>query len=104
MMHRTREVGPRQVAAKPANKVAPRSWSNLRRHQLRRSRWSERRGQGECGLAKHGPDTEPGKRVTGAKPHYGEWQGHLAVTHPRWEPYSGKPHLLDFLAPPLAPD
>src|SRR4029077_12374473 len=26
-------------------------------------------GRGECGLAKHGPDTEPGSRVTGAGPH-----------------------------------
>src|SRR6476620_3875962 len=27
------------------------------------------RGQGECGTAKHGPDAEPGSRVTGAGPH-----------------------------------
>jgi hypothetical protein len=25
--------------------------------------------QGECGLAKHAPDSEPGLRVTGAGPH-----------------------------------
>ena len=27
------------------------------------------RGQGECGSAQHGPDAEPGSRVTGAGPH-----------------------------------
>ena len=27
------------------------------------------RGRGECGVAKHGPDAEPGGRVTGAGPH-----------------------------------
>ena len=45
--------------------------------------------QGECGPAKHVPDAEPGKRVTGAGTHTAT----CAVTHPRREPYAGKPHV-----------
>src|SRR5262249_47526967 len=33
------------------------------------ARGAKGRGQGECGTAKHGPDAEPGSRVTGAVPH-----------------------------------
>ncbi|MBV8107172.1 MAG: DUF2924 domain-containing protein [Hyphomicrobiales bacterium] len=33
------------------------------------ARGAKGRGQGECGSAKHGPDAEPGSRVTGAGPH-----------------------------------
>src|ERR1700751_4789074 len=32
------------------------------------ARGAKGRGQGECGTAKHGPDAEPGSRVTGAVP------------------------------------
>ena len=57
------------VAVKPANK-ADHSAEHLRWRQLQRSRWSEgRRPRGECGPAKHVPDAEPGKRVTGAGTH-----------------------------------
>src|ERR1700722_16182799 len=40
--------------------------------------------QGECGPAKHVPDSEPHKRVTGAGTHT-ERAERFAVTHPRWE-------------------
>jgi hypothetical protein len=51
-------------------------------------------GQGECGLAKHAPNTASGWRVTGAGPHTeSRLCSRLAVTHPRWEPYAGKPHV-----------
>src|SRR5271157_4811007 len=33
------------------------------------ARGAKGRGQGECGTAKHGPDAEPGSRVTSAGPH-----------------------------------
>ena len=33
------------------------------------ARGAKGRGQGECGTAKHGPDAEPGSRVTGTGPH-----------------------------------
>jgi hypothetical protein len=46
-------------------------------------------GQGEYAPAKHVPGTEPGKRDTGA----GAYTATRAVTHPKQEPYAGKPHV-----------
>src|SRR6516165_1751270 len=46
-------------------------------------------GQGEYGPAKHVLDSEPGSRVKGAGAHTAT----CAVTHPRQEPYAGKPHV-----------
>src|SRR5262245_38148649 len=46
-------------------------------------------GQGEYAPAKHVPGTEPGKRVKGV----GAYTATCAVTHPRLEPYAGKPHV-----------
>jgi hypothetical protein len=39
--------------------------------------------------SKHAPDSEPGKRVTGAGAHTANRnEKRFAVTHPRWEPYA----------------
>ena len=46
-------------------------------------------GQGEYAPAKHVLDSEPGSRVKGAGAHTAT----CAVTHPRQEPYAGKPHV-----------
>jgi hypothetical protein len=46
-------------------------------------------GQGEYVPAKHVLDSEPGSRVKGA----GAYTATCAVTHPRREPYAGKPHV-----------
>ena len=46
-------------------------------------------GPGEYAPAKHVLDSEPGSRVTGA----GAYTATCAVTHPRQEPYAGKPHV-----------
>jgi hypothetical protein len=46
-------------------------------------------GQGECAPAKHVLDAEPASRVTSAEAHTAT----RAVTHPRQEPYAGKPHV-----------
>jgi hypothetical protein len=46
-------------------------------------------GQGEYAPAKHVLDSAPGSRVTGA----GAYTATGAVTHPRREPYAGKPHV-----------
>src|SRR5262249_43952372 len=46
-------------------------------------------GQGEYASAKHVRDSEPGPRVKRA----GEHKATCAVTHPRREPYAGKPHV-----------
>src|SRR6266704_2282907 len=46
-------------------------------------------GQGECEPAKHAPDSEPGKCVTGAGAHTASRnEKRFAVTYPRWEPYA----------------
>ena len=46
-------------------------------------------GQGECAPATHALDSELGSRDTRA----GAYTAPFAVTHPRWEPYAGKPHV-----------
>ena len=46
-------------------------------------------GRGEYAPAKHVLDSEPGSRVKGA----GTYTATCAVTHPRQEPYAGKPHV-----------
>ena len=46
-------------------------------------------GQGECAPAKHVLDSVPGSRGKGA----GAYTATGAVTHPRQEPYAGKPHV-----------
>ena len=46
-------------------------------------------GQGEYAQAKHALDSEPGSRVTSA----GAYTATCAVSHPRQEPYAGKPHV-----------
>src|SRR5262245_18454976 len=46
-------------------------------------------GQGEYAPEKHVPGTETGKRGKGV----GAYTATCAVTHPRQEPYAGKPHV-----------
>src|SRR5262249_16368612 len=46
-------------------------------------------GQGEYAPAQHVLDPEPGSRDKRA----GAYTATFAVTHPRWEPYAGKPHV-----------
>ena len=76
MMHGPEKSDPAIVAMKPANKA----------EQIRASGVGGAKGgdQGECGPAKHVPDSEPGKRVTGAGTHTASANA-SAVTYPRWE-------------------
>jgi hypothetical protein len=46
-------------------------------------------GRGEHAPAKHALDSAPGSRVKGV----GAYTANCAVTHPRREPYAGKPHV-----------
>jgi hypothetical protein len=55
MVHGHEESDFAIVAVKPANKVAHPAVEQSAMDQLRRSRWSQRRSQGECGPAKHVP-------------------------------------------------
>ena len=59
------------------------------RGRSQRCRWSEGRGPRGIAPAKHVLDSEPAQRVTGA----GAYTATAAVTHPRQEPYAGKPHV-----------
>ena len=87
MMHGPEKSDLVIVAMKPANKAKP----LRRRLRGRRSGVGGAKGggQGEYAPAKHVLDSEPGSRVTGA----GAYTAICAVTHPRQEPYAGKPHV-----------
>jgi hypothetical protein len=93
MMHGHEKSDLAIVAGKPANKVAPHC--GVVRGGVSRSGVGEAKGgdQGECGLAKHALDSEPGSRVTGAGLH----AAIACRLDPRWEPYAGKP-LVRFCA------
>ena len=76
------------VAVKPANKArklpAEASAGAVAAESGERG-W----GQGEYAPAQHVLDPEPGSRDKRA----GAYTATFAVTHPRWEPYAGKPHV-----------
>jgi len=88
MMNGPEKSDPAILAVKPANKAyqpsAERSVAELIRSGAGGAKGGD---QGECGPAKHAPDTEPGKRVTGTGTHTANYRRH----YPRWEPYAGKP-------------
>ena len=73
------------VAMKPANKAKEAHCGG------ERSGVGEAKGggQGEYAPAQHVLDPEPGSRDKRA----GAYTATFAVTHPRWEPYAGKPHV-----------
>ena len=67
---RTREVGPRHSSDEAGEQNSALRYGAIR-ERARCSGVGGAKGgdQGECGLAKHAPDTEPGERVTGAGTH-----------------------------------
>ena len=77
------------VAMKPANKAKEAHCGSICGGGRSGVGGAKGRDQGECGPAKHVLDSEPGSRVTGA----GAYTAPSAVTHPRQEPYAGKPHV-----------
>jgi hypothetical protein len=87
MMHGPEKSDLVIVAMKPANKAKP----LRRRLRGRRSGVGGAKGggQGEYAPAQHVLDPEPGSRDKRA----GAYTATFAVTHPRWEPYAGKPHV-----------
>jgi hypothetical protein len=89
MMHGHEKSDLAIVAMKPANKAKEaycRAICSGERSGVGRAKGG---GQGEYAPAKHALDSEPGSRVTGA----GAYTARRAVTHPRQEPYAGKPHV-----------
>ena len=77
------------VAMKPANKAKKAPCGGVCGGGRRGVGGAKGGGQGEYAPAKHVLDSEPGSRVTGA----GAYTAACAVTHPRQEPYAGKPHV-----------
>ena len=77
------------VAVKPTNKARKAPCGGVCRGGRSGVGGAKGGGQGEYAPAKHVLDSEPGSRVTGA----GAYTATCAVTHPRQEPYAGKPHV-----------
>jgi hypothetical protein len=77
------------VAMKPANKAKEAHCGDVCGGERGGVGGAKGGGQGEYAPAQHVLDSEPGSRVKGA----GAYTARRAVTHPRWEPYAGKPHV-----------
>ena len=58
-----------------------------------RSRWSEGRGPRGMRTSKARAGTQSRISVSQALERIRKVQNRFAVTHPRWEPYAGKPHV-----------
>jgi hypothetical protein len=89
MMHGHEKSDPAIVAMKPVNKAKEAHCGDICGGGRSGVGGAKGGGQGEYASAKHVLDSEPGSRVTGA----GAYTATFAVTHPRWEPYAGKPHV-----------
>jgi hypothetical protein len=89
MMHGHEKSDPVIVAVKPANKAKEAHCGGICRGERSGVGGAKGGGQGKCAPAKHVLDSEPGSRVKGA----GAYTARRAVTHPRREPYAGKPHV-----------
>jgi hypothetical protein len=77
------------VAVKPANKAKEAHCRGICGGGRNGVGGAKGGGQGEYAVAKHVLGSEPGSRVKGAA----AYTATSAVTHPRWEPYAGKPHV-----------
>jgi hypothetical protein len=89
MMHGREKSDLVVVAMKPANKAKKAHCGGICGGGRSGVGGAKGGGQGEYAPSKHVPGTEPGKRVTGV----GAYTATCAVTHPRLEPYAGKPHV-----------
>src|SRR6516165_6618043 len=70
MMHGHEKVGPRHSSDEAGEQSSSFRYGAIRERASCGGVGGAKGGdQGECGLAKHAPDTEPGKRVTGAGTH-----------------------------------
>ena len=89
MMHGREKSDLVIVAMKPANKAKKARCGGICGGGRSGVGGAKGGGQGEYAPAKHVLGTEPAKRDTGA----GAYTATFAVTHPRQEPYAGKPHV-----------
>ena len=77
------------VVMKPANKTREAQCGDICASARSGVGGAKGQGQGKYAPAKHALDSEPGSRGKGA----GAYTATYAVTHPRQEPYAGKPHV-----------
>jgi hypothetical protein len=77
------------VAMKPANKAKEGHCGGICGGERSGVGGAKGGGQGEYAPAQHVLDPEPGSRDK----RVGAYTATFAVTHPRWEPYAGKPHV-----------
>jgi hypothetical protein len=77
------------VVMKPANKARKAQCGGICTDGRSGVGGAKGQGQGEYAPAKHALDSAPGSRGKGA----GAYTATSAVTHPRQEPYAGKPHV-----------
>ena len=89
MMHGREKSDPAIVAVKPANKAKEAHCGGVCGGERSGVGGAKGGGQGEYAPAQHVLDPEPGSRDKRA----GAYTATFAVTHPRWEPYAGKPHV-----------
>ena len=89
MMHGREKSDLVIVAMKPANKAKEAHCGGVCGGERSGVGGAKGGGQGEYAPAQHVLDPEPGSRDKRA----GAYTATFAVTHPRWEPYAGKPHV-----------
>ena len=89
MMHGREKSDLGIVAMKPANKAKEAQCGGICGGGRSGVGGAKGGGQGEYAPAKHALGSEPGSHDTGA----GAYTARRAVTHPRQEPYAGKPHV-----------
>src|SRR6516162_4082466 len=89
MMHGPEKSDLVIVAMKPANKAKEAHCGGVCGGERSGVGGAKGGGQGEYAPAQHVLDPEPGSRDKRA----GAYTATFAVTHPRWEPYAGKPHV-----------
>ena len=77
------------VVTKPANKAKKAPCGGIRTDGRSGVGGAKGQGQGKYAPAKHVLDSAPGSRGKRA----GAYTATYAVTHPRQEPYAGKPHV-----------
>ena len=77
------------VALKPANKAKEAYCGGVCGGERSGVGGAKGGGQGKYAPAQHVLDPEPGSRAKRA----GAYTATFAVTHPRWEPHAGKPHV-----------
>ena len=89
MMHGREKSDLVIVAMKPANKARKARYGGICTGGRSGVGGAKGQGRGEYAPAKHVLDSAPGSRAKGA----GSYTATCAVTHPRQEPYAGKPHV-----------